>query len=160
MKHIFFTAIFYCLFFFSCAQRVSNPPGYAFYRESVPARPLPSIEGLSISSFRDTLHTIYVEMNARDTLIVDSVIFFGKKILPAVYEQSITSLFIGVQKKDGTRVELPLNKDKAWWRMELDANETRGVRKNGMILIKGRQGNKPVQLKLEIQTELAPEIRG
>lgn len=161
MKHILFTACFYSLFLFSCAQQKNTVQGYAFYRENIPGREPRGIDGAPLAVRRDTLHMLYLELNDTGTPRIDSVIYFGAKASAALFPLLSNELFIGERKTDGSRVELRPGTGKSWWRVELDANDTRGEnRRKGKILVVGMEGGKPFRLELDAEMELKPEIRG
>lgn len=161
MKHILFTAGFYSLFLFSCAQQKNTVRGYAFYRESIPGRELRGIDGRPMNQPHDTLHMIYLELKDTGTPRVDSVIYFGAKASAALFPLLPGELYIGEKKADGSRVELSPGSGKSWWRVELDANDTRTRNgRKGKILVVGEEGGKPFRLELDAETELKPEIRG
>jgi hypothetical protein len=161
MKHLLFTAGFYCLFLVSCAQQKNTVRGYAFYRENIPGREPRSIDGAPVDRPRDTLRMIYLELGQAATPKLDSVVYFGANAAAALYPLAPTELFIGTKKADGSRVELRPGTGKSWWRVELDANDTRGRNgRKGRILVVGREGEKPFRVELVEETELEPEIRG
>lgn len=160
MKHLLFTAGFYSLFLFSCAQQKNTVRGYAFYRENIPGRELRGIDGVPVARPHDTLHVIFLELNPAGAEL-DSVVYFGANAPAALFPLAPTELFIGVKKADGTRVELKPGTGKSWWRVELDPTETRGRSgRKGKILVVGKEGGKPFRVELDGETELEPEIRG